>query len=251
MRGARTDEGVVQLSRQQENAFVKLYKEYGRAWGWGDYASKLSDEAGLYGADRITGPEIREYIQSNRKRLHNAGLTFPNLPKRIDKERFAELYEEHGKKWTWAQYAAKLSEEQGFSGKDAFTAASISAHVSRNRDELRVRPRHVSTRGFGPWPSINLKAYKQQHYWRFLQRHLRAQMYGEDSLKATDQYKRYVSTRNRLWRDNEVIRYDPDRGFYAAPAHKDELDPPQIMELEHHYYARHPEQLHQRDAKDT
>jgi hypothetical protein len=76
--------------------------------------------------------------------------------------------------------------------------------------------------------------------------------YGESALSDTpSQLTRYHQAVNRLWRDREVIRYDPDRGLYASPAHEDELNPPRVLELEDHYYVRHPDQLSQRDVKNT
>lgn len=243
----------MQLSRQQEEIFVSLYKKYGRSWDWSQYASAISDAENLRCKDRITAWDIRDYVESERKRLQEMGLSFPQLPRRIDKKRFAELYRTHGSDWTWAQYAKELSRLQGFTGKNEFSATSISAHVSRNRDALAAPPRKVDTRFYFPWPSLNLKAYKQQTYWRFLLLHLRVLDYGEAALKnsSPQQHRRYLATRNRLWREKEVVRYDPDRGFYTSPAHPDELDPPQVVELEHYYYQRHPEDVSKRDTKDT
>lgn len=240
----------MQLSPRHETIFVSLYKRYGRSWDWNAYASAVSDRTGLHGDTRITGPEIRAFVERNRKRLQEAGLSFPQLPKRLDKDRLAALYAEHGKSWTWAKYAAKLSEEQGFSGEDAFGATAISVYFSRHRAELNIPPRHIGADDALPWPRINLTAYKQTHYWRFLLLYLRVQRYGESSLVSSPtQHKRYLATRNRLWRDKEVIRYDPAVGFHPEPAHEDELDPPRIVELQHHYFARHPTER-QAKAKD-
>lgn len=242
----------MQLSPRHETVFVSLYKIYGRSWEWSKYAAGVSDATGLYGDARITGSEIRRYVEYNRRRLQDMGLRFPQLPKRIDKERFAELYRTHGDKWTWAQYAEELSTQQGFAGKEAFTAASISAHVSRNRGDLDAGRRHQTATGGLPWPRVNLEAYKQTHYWRILLLYRRVQEHGESSLESSpDQLRRYRLAVNRLWRDGQVIRYDPDKGFYASDAHIDELESSAVLELEHHYYARHPEEYPKRRAKNT
>lgn len=242
----------MQLTQRHETVFVSLYKIYGRSWDWSKYAGSVSDATGLYGDARITGSEIRRYVEYNRKRLQEMGLGFPQLPRRIDKERFAKLYRIHGENWTWTQYAEELSKQQGFTGKDAFTAASISAYVSRNRHELSAPTRRIAPGNDLPWPRLNLKAYKQQHYWRFLLLHLRVMKYGEDSLKSSpSQLRRYRLAKNRLWRDGQVIRYDANRGFYADAAFADELDPPAVVELEHHYFARHPDEYAKGQAKHT
>lgn len=236
--------GAVQLlTPQYEKSFIALYKIYGRSWDWDQYASAISNTADLHSDARITGPQLRRHVEYHRKRLQEMGLTFPQLPRRIDKDRFSELYRAHGRNWTWTQYAKELSKQQGFTGKDEFSVTSISAHVSRNRDELAAIPRKVDRSNRLPWPALNLQAYKQQTYWRFLLLHLRVLDFGESALESTPkQHKRYLATRNRLWREKEVVRYDPDRGFYTSPAHPDELDPPQLVELPHHYFARHPDQ---------
>jgi hypothetical protein len=237
--------GAVQLLTPQcEKVFISLYKIYGRSWDWSHYASAVSNAVDLRSDARITGPQMRRHVEFHRARLQEMGLSFPQLPRRIDKERFAELYRAHGSSWTWGQYAKELSRLQGFTGKDELSATSISAHVSRNREELHATPRHVDAQNYFPWPTLDLKAYKQQTYWRFLLLYLRVLAYGEETLKSSpNQYKRFLSTINRLWRDKEVIRYDPDRGFYTSPAHPDELDQSHVVELQHHYFARHPEQI--------
>jgi hypothetical protein len=153
----------------------------------------------------------------------------------FDEESFLHLWGIHGQDWTWGQYAEALDT----------TALALRTRVSRERGVWRelygidVQMKKTDTSPmFTAWPNT---ARQLRDVWlsRFLEFEAVVRERGEDALNAQAR-SRWLSTRAKLIESDQVIRYDPDKGFYRDPrlAHEPEGI---IAEPRESYLNRHPD----------
>lgn len=130
-------------------------------------------------------------------------------------DKFLALWRRYGDSLTWEEYARRLSQIE----QRQVEPAALKVWVSRNRERLfeeygvTVGPRLVrADEEFEAWPQLPRDLRKQSQY-RLLEYHARARQHGASSLPPSIREK-YTSQRDRMIRNNEIIRYDPGYGLY-------------------------------------
>lgn len=166
--------------------------------------------------------------------------------KQITDDDFLALWAQHGRAWSWAQYADALSDRYGLEGGDRFGASAVSARVSRRRkawaaDGVHIPLRRVShAEMFSAWPDLPARL-RDQFLYRFLEyEHL----FQEG--RAVPDHSAWSSMRREMVRKDELIRYDPkSQWLYRDKRSKREiqLDPrrERFVEPRESYLSRHPE----------